>query len=241
MPSPGSGAKSSGAAVGAKTGKAYLKVYEPGTKDEIAEFKFQFNPKELSWDRASNWKEQVTKKPKKSPPSEYTGPSTSSMSVEVFLDYNDRPAGNPVWQDLMGLFLCLEPTPKSIQQNHPTPPTVNFGWGKTVYFVGFLESVSVRVTLFSPEGEPLRATVTLKMKELKKDTAGQNPTSGALAALRSHTVVEGDSLASIAYNEYGDPGLWRAVAETNRIDDPLRLRPGTSLLLPDIEEASAYR
>ena len=32
----------------------------------------------------------------------------------------------------------------------------------------------------------------------------QNPTSGGLAAHRTHTVVAGDSLASIAYAEYGD-------------------------------------
>ena len=42
----------------------------------------------------------------------------------------------------------------------------------------------------------------------------------------------GDSLASVAYAEYGDPTAWRAVARFNGIDDPLRCRPGTRLLLP---------
>jgi nucleoid-associated protein YgaU len=51
-----------------------------------------------------------------------------------------------------------------------------------------------------------------------------------------HTVVAGDSLPSIAYREYGDPEIWRVVAEANDIDDPLRLRAGTTLLLPAAEE-----
>ena len=49
-------------------------------------------------------------------------------------------------------------------------------------------------------------------------------------------MVAGDSLASIAYREYGAPAYWRALAEANGIDDPLRLRPGTRLLVPPAEE-----
>ena len=37
------------------------------------------------------------------------------------------------------------------------------------------------------------------------------------------TVVAGDTLASIAYAEYGDPTMWRPLAAFNGIDDPLRL------------------
>ena len=40
----------------------------------------------------------------------------------------------------------------------------------------------------------------------------QNPTSGSDTVRRAHTLVEGDSLASIAYAEYGDPAAWRSVA-----------------------------
>ena len=38
-----------------------------------------------------------------------------------------------------------------------------------------------------------------------------------------HTVTAGDSLASLAYREYGDPALWRALARYNGIDDPIRV------------------
>jgi len=84
----------------------------------------------------------------------------------------------------------------------------------------------------------LRASLTLQ--EIATPESKQNPTSGGLAAQRTHTVVAGDSLASIAYEEYGEAGLWRALAETNRLDDPMRLPAGTSLLVPSPEDASAY-
>jgi len=230
--------------VGAKTGKAYLLIKEAGEnggKEKIAEIQFQYNPKEFSIDKSSSWKPQKSKKPKKAPPSEFTGADPRSLSVEVFLDYTDHEKPDDIMKDIQALFAACGPTPKSIQQNHPTPPYVTFGWGKNVEFEAFLNSVNVKFTLFSPEGQPLRASASLKMTEVMKEAAGQNPTSGALAAMRTHTVVEGDSLASIAYGEYGDAALWRAVAEANGIDDPMRLRAGASLLLPDIEEASAYR
>jgi nucleoid-associated protein YgaU len=49
-------------------------------------------------------------------------------------------------------------------------------------------------------------------------------------------MVGGDSLASVAFKEYGDAAAWRALAAYNRIDDPLRCAPGTRLLLPSPEE-----
>ena len=52
-------------------------------------------------------------------------------------------------------------------------------------------------------------------------------------------MVQGDSLPTIAYREYGQPAMWRAVADLNRVDDPMRLRPGDRLLLPPLEELVA--
>ena len=232
------------APVAGKTGKAYLLIKEPGKdggKEKVGELEFQFNPKEFSMDKTSNWKEKESKPAKKGPKPEFTGGTPRSMSVEVFLDYTDRPKGADISKDIDLLFSTCGPTPKSIQQNTPSPPFVTFGWGEKMQFEAFVESVSVKFTLFSSQGKPLRATANLKLKEIPKEQAKQNPTSGALAATRVHTVVEGDSLASIAYNEYGDPQLWRAIAIANNVDDPMRVPAGANLLLPDIEEASAYR
>lgn len=230
------------APVGEKSEKAYLRIREAskdGGKGEIGRLEFQFNPKEFSIDKTADWNSKPSKPAKKGSKSEFTGASPRSMSVEVFLDTTDRP-GHDITHDIRLLFEVCEPTLKSLEQNKPSPPFVTFGWGGTMQFEAIVESVSIKFTRFSPQGTPLRASATLKMKELAKEFASQNPTSGALTSLRTHTVVEGDSLASIAYKEYGDAALWRAVAESNGIDDPLRVVAGTNLLLPDIEEAGAF-
>ena len=63
--------------------------------------------------------------------------------------------------------------------------------------------------------------------------------SGSLAVRRVHTVIVGDSLASVAYTEYGDPTLWRDLAAFNRVDDPLRIPLGTVLMVPTAAELTA--
>ena len=47
-------------------------------------------------------------------------------------------------------------------------------------------------------------------------------------------VKRGQTLASIAMHEYGDPGKWRPIALANDIDNPAVLDPGAVLVLPAI-------
>jgi nucleoid-associated protein YgaU len=74
------------------------------------------------------------------------------------------------------------------------------------------------------------------MEEMPGEPWGQNPTSGSLSVSRIHETVDGDTLASMAFAEYGDPGKWRALAAYNGIDDPLRIARGALVLLPSPED-----
>jgi len=230
-------------AVGSKNGKAYLIIKEAspdGGKSQIGQLDFQYNPEKLEINKTSNWNNKDSKPAEKGSTPEFTGAEPRTMSVEIFLDAAERPSYD-LNKDIKMLFDCCGPTDKSIQQKNPSPPFVTFGWGKTMQFEAIVTSVKVTLVLFSPEGQPLRAKCVVALKEVPSAKPGQNPTSGSVAARRTHIVVDGDSLASIAYQEYRDPRLWRALAETNKIDDPLRLTAGATLLIPDIEEASAFR
>jgi nucleoid-associated protein YgaU len=90
--------------------------------------------------------------------------------------------------------------------------------------------------LFTADGTPIRAICTVSLQEMPGEKGKQNPTSGALAARSIHRVVVGDSLASVAYGEYGDPTLWRQLAAFNGIDDPMRVPLGSVLMLPSAAE-----
>jgi len=196
---------------------------------------FQFNPKELSLSKSAKWNRDSQKGSKKSDPPQFTGADPSKISLEMFLDASDT-QDDRVVKTVEQLFACCVPTDESHQKKKGSPPWVIFHWGALTSFTAYISSVSVKYTLFTAGGLPIRGTATVNIEEIAGEQKGQNPTSGGLAARTVHTVVAGDSLPAIAWREYGDPTLWRPIAVRNRIDDPMRLRPGTALLIPAAEE-----
>jgi nucleoid-associated protein YgaU len=242
-PKPVAAAAAAGAANGqapknSKPEKAKLILKSPeGANPTIAEIKFQFNPKELSITKKASWKREGTNAAPDTTMPQFTASDPRTMSLDIFMDAVEDDKRNLV-KDIENLFSCCKALPDTINKSQPSPPFVLFAWGETVHFSAYVQSVTVKMTMFSPEGKPLRATASVALEEIPKQLKAQNPTSGALATQRTHQVIEGDNLQSIAYREYGSPAMWRAVAEANRIDDPLRLRTGITLLLPPPDEAA---
>ncbi|HEU4422524.1 MAG TPA: LysM peptidoglycan-binding domain-containing protein [Pilimelia sp.] len=241
----GSAPPSSGGAP-ASLQHAYLELREPpadgGTanpsNERLGKIEFQFNPRELSLTKNAKWKRDAQRNAKKSGPPEFTGSDPCKLSVEMFFDATAK-MDDTVVKVVDRLFECCVPTDKSRQGKKGSPPWVIFHWGGMTSFPAYVSSVTAKYTLFTPGGTPVRAICTVALEEISGEQGGQNPTSGALAARDAHVVVAGDTLQSVAYRAYGDPTLWRAVAEANRIDDPMRLRPGTRLLVPALEELEA--
>lgn len=228
--------------------RAYLELFEvsgSGGGSGGSKIQFQFNPKELQVVKKAKWESKPTKGNKKAPPPEYVGPEAASMSIEMFLDAHDNLGKGgqerDILQEVQKLIDACTPTESSQSSKTPKPPGALFGWGEKVYFKGYIESVTAKYTRFLPSGKPIRATCTIALKEFPKDSKKQNPTSGTLAAMASYQVVAGDSLPVIAHREYGDPALWRALAEANNLDDPMLLRPGLRLLVPAATEAAQHR
>lgn len=225
-----------------KVEHAFLQLHEPpvNRKDpkpgpKRGRIAFQFNPKDLTLSKSAKWGRGNQKASKSSDLPHYQGPEPSKLSLEMFLDASDT-HDDSVVKTVEQLFACCVPTAESHRQKLGCAPWVVFHWGSVSSFTAYIKSVSVKYTLFTPGGMPIRGTATVSLEEIAAEPAGQNPTSGALAAHRVHTVVAGDSLPSIAWQEYGDPTIWRVVAAANDVDDPLRLRAGTALVLPAAEE-----
>jgi hypothetical protein len=224
---------------------AYLELHEPSADGsmstpgaKLGRIDFQFNPKELSVTKAAQWTRASGRGNDKSGPPQYNGPQPSKLSLEMFFDASAT-QDDSVVKAVEQLFACCVPTANSFQQKKGSPPWVLFRWGGLTGFLAYVSSVAVKYTLFTSGGTPVRATVSATLEELAGAPAGQNPTSGSLVAHRVHTAVEGDSLAAVAYREYGNAALWRAIAWANDIDDPMRLPPGTRLLLPALSEITS--
>ena len=222
--------------------KARFALYEarPGGSGEdlgssFDRIEFQFNPKELSVQKSATWRSEPARAAAKAGPPEFTGAGPCRMTLELFFDASTTVDGSVV-ASVEKLFSCCVPTAQSRGQRKASPPILVLQWGQTRSFPAYVSQVSARYTLFSPAGTPLRATCSVSLEEMPGVVVKQNPTSGSLAARRVHTVVAGDSLASIAHREYGDPAMWRALADYNHVDDPLRVRAGATLLVPRPEE-----
>jgi hypothetical protein len=124
------------------------------------------------------------------------------------------------------------------------PPVLTFQWGPPM--IGFMYSVrmtgcDITYERFSHAGIPIRAVLNLTLQEVPSllGSLPMNPTSGGQPGRRTHTVGQGDTLQSIATANYGTPALWRRIAEVNGIDDPSRVRPGTTVYLPNADELTS--
>lgn len=112
------------------------------------------------------------------------------------------------------------------------PPVCLFVWGAFV-FPCIIERVTKKFTMFLPEGIPVRATLTVTLKEYKDIKEQVKELDLHSADITKRWVVkEGDSLWFIAYKEYGDPYKWRQIAFANNIENPRKLTPGQELIIP---------
>jgi hypothetical protein len=130
-----------------------------------------------------------------------------------------------------------------------TPPIVRLTWGNhfpgmvndggegpTPAFDCIVTSCSRRFTLFNPDGKPLRAVVTLALREYKNITEQLQALNLQSADhTRTHVVQEGENLTLIAFEAYQDAAYWRVIADGNNIHDVRNLTPGTVLALPPIK------
>ncbi|WP_158624224.1 LysM peptidoglycan-binding domain-containing protein [Micromonospora sp. HM5-17] len=202
---------------------------------------FMFNPNQLTLTKSASWIPHVVRGAEQVGVPEFSGSEPRSLALTVFLDVTDTHT-RTVQQRVESLLACCTPTAASIAAKAPSPPWVKFTWGQfqTVSFYSYVSQVTATYTLFNSSGTPLRATCDLNLTEISGSKPGQNPTSGGRSARRVHRVVAGDSLPLLAHREYGDPTVWRVIAEANDLDDPTRLRPGTELLLPAADEVAAH-
>jgi nucleoid-associated protein YgaU len=210
--------------------RAFLQPRQPSSSGgkvgaKSARIDFEFNPKEFVLKREATWK---TKDDKKASMPEFTGSKPANVTLEMFLDAS---TGGDVTEKVKRLFELVDPHPAT-KRDKPVPPFVTFGWGKQVYLRrAIVKSVDVKYTRFRSTGEPIRAIATVALEELRPPASGQNPTSYG-EARSAQTFTQGDTLASIAYREYGSPKLWRLIAATNGIDDPFRVAIGQRLMIP---------
>ncbi|TYB89925.1 LysM peptidoglycan-binding domain-containing protein [Oceaniovalibus sp. ACAM 378] len=179
-----------------------------------------------------------------SPILQFVAGTSETMSFELFFDSTEDGTGTeakPVTKRTDEFYDLIK-----IDGETHAPPVVLFAWGADTFpghrrpdsqsrhgFKALVEQVRQRFTYFSSLGVPLRATLSLTLREYK--TLDQQIAELNLRSpdhTKAHVVQTGETITRIAQKTAGDPRSWRRIAEANAIDDPFSLAPGTQLAVP---------
>jgi Contractile injection system tube protein/LysM domain len=121
------------------------------------------------------------------------------------------------------------------------PPLCKLQWGRGNVLLqqGILKTVTKTLTHFLADGTPVRATLNCVFEEvIDSDVAirAQNPIDDPV-----RTVRRGETLSSIAAEEFNNPALWRLIAEANQMDNPRQIVPGQLITVPPLRDDRTQR
>lgn len=208
----------------------------------------QFNPTEFSLEKGAQIAD-INIPGLDSPLLQFVRGQNERLTLELFFDTTESGMGRNATSvttltDRIYELVKIEP-------DRHAPPVCGFVWNrkfpgadvsenignqKRNDFNCIVESVRQKFTLFSPEGVPLRATLTVTLREYKTlDQQLDQLNLNSPDRTHSYVVQSGDQLSSIAARHYRRAGDWRHIANANEIEDPRRLSAGVFLELPPIQ------
>jgi nucleoid-associated protein YgaU len=195
-----------------------------------------FNPSKLVFSKSVSWKQQEAKE-RDVPELQFQNGQPRALTLDLTFDTYDTPdvPKLSVREQYTDKLLRLAMAVRDKRGKH-RPPVCGLSWGTGAeFFQGVLEKLDQQFTLFMEDGTPVRATCQCTFKEWRTNADDQmrsNPKSSDVAKTR--IVKRGDTLSSIAAEEYEDPRLWRPIADENALDDPYNIAPGSVLLIPTL-------
>ena len=205
-------------------------------------FEVLFNPAEYSIEKGNTF--QSTSLPGLAAPvTQFVTGNADTLTMELYFDTyakSSRHGTVTLREDVRNYTRPIANLMEIDPELH-APPVCEFTWGpplgspEGIQFAGIIEKVSQKFTYFLDDGTPVRATLSVTFKEYK--TIEQQLSEMKLQSAdrtKRREFKEGEALWSLAHEEYGDPGLWRVIADRNGLENPRVVAPGTGLELPPL-------
>jgi len=203
------------------------------------EIRVMFNPNSYTISKSVTWSaagaaggKGETKREVNAPPLQFGGGGSRQLSLELFFDVTEQP-GKDVRAETDQIAV-LTKINRDIKGKEKRPPWCKISWGASkgdFPFKGVISSLTQKFTLFDHAGTPIRAMLSLTFTEFldpKDDKRETDP------EYTTWLIKRGDTLSTISAQVYGNPSWWRTIAEHNDIDDPLHLKIGRRLSVPEI-------
>jgi contractile injection system tube protein len=168
---------------------------------------------------------------------QFVGAGSTKLAVQLWFDVTQELGDLPDTIDVRQLTqrVAYFITPKGEPENQPKkfiPPACRFSWG-SFKFDGIVEGMEETLELFSAEGRPLRANVTLTMTQQKittfkfNDDVAQPPGFKRKVGTTPQTEAPaGSNLQSMNGSQTDSGSDWQSVAAANAIENPRLLEPG---------------
>jgi hypothetical protein len=222
--------------------KAYFENFDTKDKDNNR-IEVQFNPTDLNFSKTAQFAE-IAIPGLDSPVLQFIHGGTETLTVELFFDTSESgvgPLAKSVTEYTDKFYKLVKQDP-----NTHAAPRCRFSWGEPLtfepgvkysnapfWFQCVVESVDRKFLLFSPEGVPLRARLTVKMREYKTVDEMVSELKSA-DHTKARVLKRRERLDQISAREYETPAEWRRIADENQIENPRRVAPGTILRIPPL-------
>jgi hypothetical protein len=162
---------------------------------------------------------------------QFVGAGTTKLALQLWFDVTamEKDAVDDVRRLTQKVVYFMTPQPSEADPTKLAPPGVRFQWGSFL-FDGMVEGLEETLEFFSPDGKPLRASISLTCSQQKILQArfkgdGRVPDRRGQAPLKA--ARQGDSLQALAAR--AGKADWQAIAAANGVEDPLRLSAGQLL------------
>jgi contractile injection system tube protein len=156
---------------------------------------------------------------------QFVGAGTTKLALTLWFDVTamEKDPVDDVRRLTAKVVYFMTPQKSDADPKKLSPPGVQFQWGSFL-FKGVVEGLDESLEYFSPEGKPLRASMTLTLSQQKiletkfdgEGKVGQRPFKAA---------KQNQSLQNMAAKQGKDD--WQSIAAANGIEDPLRMAAGS--------------
>jgi hypothetical protein len=224
--------------------KAQLRQLDSSFKKEIEPHTWttvQFNPETLKVSFSNALKTPEGSGQSGKAALQYVGAGGTKLSLQLWFDVSAPQMEEPKVNDVRRLTqrVAYFITPKKTK----VPPVARFIWG-TFVFDGVMESLEESLEMFSPDGRPLRASVTVSLTQqritfafFESDEEKEKRRAQKVGTQPMAQAKSGSTVQSLAGNA-GKADEWQDIAAANGIENPRKLRPGDVINMnPKIERS----
>lgn len=184
---------------------------------------FMFNPENYSFSKSSSFNE-IAIPGRDAPIIQFSKGNVRTLNLELMFDTYETQEDVRSYTEAIENLLYID------ESTQATPICI-FNWGSFT-FTCVVESANTKFEMFLRTGVPVRASLSLALKEYSNDKEENFTSSVSKNTEIEYTIKSQDSIQKITSQNSNNSISWKEVAAYNSIEDPINLEMGISIKIP---------